>query len=320
MRISDWRSDVCSSVLRRGAALGAVAGAASDLLRRGPRELARGPRARLLRRPLRRSRRRALRGPPARRGPLRQRRCAGRADPAGLRRGAGDPGRAGRPARMNDPGPRIDKTRAMADKGWEPIAVRTEADPEPTRAGDGKKVRHLVIAQDPIVGPGPTPEEEAQLALPRLARHQIVLDDGHQVGVAVCGQGVPLVVVHGFSAEGILYAQTLSRLVDLGFKVIAVDTAGHGGTLGLPTSAQSMQSYAELLGRVLDHLGVSKAVLVGHSMGGRLVAELARSEEHTSELQSLMRNSYAVFCLKTKIIENKNKRSTLREKSYKREQ
>src|SRR3546814_10238122 len=27
---------------------------------------------------------------------------------------------------------------------------------------------------------------------------------------------------------------------------------------------------------------------------------LARSEEHTSELQSLMRNSYAVFCLKKK--------------------
>src|SRR3546814_3068312 len=29
----------------------------------------------------------------------------------------------------------------------------------------------------------------------------------------------------------------------------------------------------------------------------------ARSEEHTSELQSLMRISYAVFCLKTKITE-----------------
>src|SRR3546814_6221257 len=29
---------------------------------------------------------------------------------------------------------------------------------------------------------------------------------------------------------------------------------------------------------------------------------LARSEEHTSELQSLMRNSYAVFCLKKKTI------------------
>src|SRR3546814_8757904 len=34
-------------------------------------------------------------------------------------------------------------------------------------------------------------------------------------------------------------------------------------------------------------------------MGG--VARLLRSEEHTSELQSLMRISYAVFCLKKKI-------------------
>src|SRR3546814_8236415 len=31
-----------------------------------------------------------------------------------------------------------------------------------------------------------------------------------------------------------------------------------------------------------------------------LVANSPRSEEHTSELQSLMRNSYAVFCLKKK--------------------
>src|SRR3546814_10317417 len=33
--------------------------------------------------------------------------------------------------------------------------------------------------------------------------------------------------------------------------------------------------------------------------------EAARSEEHTSELQSLMRISYAVFCLKKKILINK---------------
>src|SRR3546814_4439942 len=33
-------------------------------------------------------------------------------------------------------------------------------------------------------------------------------------------------------------------------------------------------------------------------------AQVNRSEEHTSELQSLMRISYAVFCLKKKRIEN----------------
>src|SRR3546814_3051067 len=34
---------------------------------------------------------------------------------------------------------------------------------------------------------------------------------------------------------------------------------------------------------------------------------LGRSEEHTSELQSLMRISYAVFCLKKKMNKNQNK-------------
>src|SRR3546814_5491509 len=35
-------------------------------------------------------------------------------------------------------------------------------------------------------------------------------------------------------------------------------------------------------------------------IGGANAAQIARSEEHTSELQSLMRISYAVFCLKKK--------------------
>src|SRR3546814_6493452 len=38
----------------------------------------------------------------------------------------------------------------------------------------------------------------------------------------------------------------------------------------------------------------------GHGWGGRRRALRHRSEEHTSELQSLMRSSYAVFCLKKK--------------------
>lgn len=162
------------------------------------------------------------------------------------------------------------------DGAPEPTVAGTRASGRSRKAAT-KEVTHLATSTEPIIGPGPA-ADEPHGALPRLARHEITLADGHQVGVAICGHGVPLVVVHGFSAEGILYAQTLSRLVDLGFKVIAVDTAGHGGTLGLPTNAQSMKSYAELLGRVLDHLGVPKAVLAGHSMGGRLVTELAASQ------------------------------------------
>src|SRR3546814_7018114 len=46
----------------------------------------------------------------------------------------------------------------------------------------------------------------------------------------------------------------------------------------------------------VDHL----VDLGGHVLAGADVIADARSEEHTSELQSLMRISYAVFCLKTK--------------------
>src|SRR3546814_3208050 len=41
---------------------------------------------------------------------------------------------------------------------------------------------------------------------------------------------------------------------------------------------------------------------VEQELKGRAFARVERSEEHTSELQSLMRISYAVFCLKNKNI------------------
>src|SRR3546814_4419990 len=47
---------------------------------------------------------------------------------------------------------------------------------------------------------------------------------------------------------------------------------------------------------------------IADDLRGRVEAHRLRSEEHTSELQSLMRISYAVFCLKKK--KKKNKKQT----------
>src|SRR3546814_7359934 len=50
---------------------------------------------------------------------------------------------------------------------------------------------------------------------------------------------------------------------------------------------------------------------------GNTVHLFERSEEHTSELQSLMRISYAVFCLKKKNINNTNATSRINTKTNK---
>src|SRR3546814_10726947 len=51
-------------------------------------------------------------------------------------------------------------------------------------------------------------------------------------------------------------------------------------------------------------------ILTMSTMSNHSLEKYARSEEHTSELQSLMRNSYAVFCLKKKKKKNKHNQPT----------
>src|SRR3546814_10678145 len=55
----------------------------------------------------------------------------------------------------------------------------------------------------------------------------------------------------------------------------------------------------DLVGIGIDELRSGLAQNLGNGVRHRRLVEV-RSEEHTSELQSLMRNSYAVFCLENK--------------------
>src|SRR3546814_3907805 len=50
----------------------------------------------------------------------------------------------------------------------------------------------------------------------------------------------------------------------------------------------------------LRHLADARELSCDHALARKLNESELRSEEHTSELQSLMRISYAVFCLKKK--------------------
>src|SRR3546814_7799359 len=74
--------------------------------------------------------------------------------------------------------------------------------------------------------------------------------------------------------------------------------------------ARASEPEVQTIWRLLDYVAVDYP---GAVSGGKIIspAEYAemtefRSEEHTSELQSLMRISYAVFCLKKKKTEQNN--------------
>src|SRR3546814_3791772 len=81
---------------------------------------------------------------------------------------------------------------------------------------------------------------------------------------------------------------------------------GAGGGLGRAYALELARRGAKVvvndLGGSRDGTGHSDAALQVveeiRAAGGTAMPDGGRSEEHTSELQSLMRNTYAVFCLK----------------------
>src|SRR3546814_5588511 len=71
---------------------------------------------------------------------------------------------------------------------------------------------------------------------------------------------------------------------------------------GMPTGEAALERLCDPAARVSVHYLVEEDgrifQLVSESRRAWHAGVACRSEEHTSELQSLMRNSYAVFCLK----------------------
>src|SRR3546814_7558717 len=81
----------------------------------------------------------------------------------------------------------------------------------------------------------------------------------------------------------------------------AAASTGRSGTIGALASAPHGQCCCTAPASWLPAFS-SGIVIVPPGLAGSEQMRTVRSEEHTSELQSLMRISYAVFCLKKKKI------------------
>jgi pimeloyl-ACP methyl ester carboxylesterase len=96
--------------------------------------------------------------------------------------------------------------------------------------------------------------------------------------------GRVVALFHGMNFFAAPYEPTIRALADAGFRVLAIDRLGYGRS-SKPLIHYNLHIPARNTRRLLDHLGVERAAIVGHSMGGMVATRFASAyPERTSHL------------------------------------
>jgi len=114
--------------------------------------------------------------------------------------------------------------------------------------------------------------------------------DGVKIAYMDEGEGEPILLIHGFASNvttNWIDTQWVRTLLKAGRRVIAYDNRGHGQSEKLYDPAR--YGAPEMAGdarRLLDHLGIAKADVLGYSMGARIAAFLALA--HPERVRSVI--------------------------------
>lgn len=125
------------------------------------------------------------------------------------------------------------------------------------------------------------------------------------LSVAEAGQGQrPLLLVHGFTGAKEDFTEWLGPLAEAGWHAVAPDQRGHGAS-HQPASedAYSFDHYAADLLGLLDALGWSSAVVLGHSMGGMVVQTAVLEAAERFEALVLMDTSHRALRTDAALVE-----------------
>lgn len=97
--------------------------------------------------------------------------------------------------------------------------------------------------------------------------------NGVRIRYEVAGAGHPIVLIHGHALDCRLWREQVGPLAPY-YTLVRYDIRGHGQSEA-PPAGYSRPHYAEELRALVEHLGLTRPSLVGHSMGGGIALEYA---------------------------------------------
>ena len=122
------------------------------------------------------------------------------------------------------------------------------------------------------------------LAAMRIEHRRLVLN-GVTTYVEDMGEGPPLVIVHGWAAGRVLW-KPHQRALCAHRRAITYDLRGHGDAGKSASVAYTISQFADDLRALLDALGLARASLLGHSLGGMICLEFALT--HPTRVERLI--------------------------------
>ncbi len=111
---------------------------------------------------------------------------------------------------------------------------------------------------------------------------------GARLHVVDRGTGPAILMVHGLGGHLRHFTYGLEKRLSTHHRVIAVDRPGSGNSVREPGTSASMASQADTLAALLDQLGVDRATVVGHSLGGAIALMLAARHPHRVKALALV--------------------------------
>jgi pimeloyl-ACP methyl ester carboxylesterase len=123
---------------------------------------------------------------------------------------------------------------------------------------------------------------EAKVELPGF-QERFAEVRGCRLRYLVCGEGEPLVLVHGLGGAASNWAALAPLLVPKR-RVLVPELPGHGGSEALP-AAPNLNVFADRIAELAEREGFAPAPVIGHSLGGAIALRLAiRRPESVSSL------------------------------------